>query len=105
MLDNGEAGVVAASPAEVEVGPGIDDVVLTSAGKFSDNFKVAIQTHAIPLLPVVRHLRPNFDSKLELNSKKSNSSNAKKFLTVFILFFLHFKPYFRYSSLSFVRLS
>jgi len=45
-----------------------------------------------------------FKSKLELNSKKSYSSNAKKFVFVYI-FFLYLKPDFRYSSLSFVRLS
>jgi len=42
-------------------------------------------------------------NKLELNSKKSNSSDAKK-MCLFISF-LHIKPNFRYSSLHFARLS
>jgi len=46
-----------------------------------------------------------FKNKLELNSKKSNSSDANNFLPVLISFFLHVKPDLSYSNLRVVRLS
>jgi len=50
-------------------------------------------------------LWPYCKSKLELNSKKSNSSDAKMFCLHLYLTCLHLKLDFRYSSLSFVKVS
>jgi len=51
-------------------------------------------------------LRPYSKSKLELNSKKVFTRVMQKIFSLCLcLSFLHLKPNFRYSSLSFVRLS
>jgi len=48
---------------------------------------------------------PFLKEKLELNSKKVELERCKKISSVFIFFFLHLKPDFRYSSVCFNRLS
>jgi len=44
----------------------------------------------------IRLQQPYSKSKLEMNSKKSNLSNANKFRLCLYLSFLHLKPDFRY---------
>jgi len=43
--------------------------------------------HDLHVSRIQEHFRPSFKSKFELNSKKSNSSDAKIFSSVFISFF------------------
>jgi len=46
-----------------------------------------------------------YKSKIELNLKKTNLSDAVRFSTAFFIFFALLKSDFRYSNLSFFRLS